>query len=211
VGPISAWEKYKTIVYPNDVTAKKRQTTYTVICLDCETSRTVCYAQAWNIVKNNNSGRCQSCAENNKEDRGKKKVEKKHRRKLVDVLKYRNMFENPAKDPSIRQKMREAKLGKINEEANNWQGGKRSERLQLMARDEYKQLRKLVFQRDGFKCVLCFSNKELQMDHIKEWCNYPELRFEAANCRTLCFTCHKQTDNYATKAIKKKKELKNGT
>jgi 5-methylcytosine-specific restriction endonuclease McrA len=100
---ISAWEKYKTIVYPNDVNAKKRQTTYTVVCLDCETPRTICYAQAWNIVKS------------------------------------------------------------------------------------------------------------IEMDHIKEWCNYPELRFDINNCRTLCSLCHKQTDNYSYKALKKKKEIQYGT
>lgn len=41
------------------------------------------------------------------------------------------------------------------------------------------------------------------MDHIKEWCNYPELRFEPINCRTLCKDCHSKTDNYKTKAIRK--------
>ena len=207
---ISAWEKYKTIVYPNNAGVKKRQTTYTVVCLDCETPRVVCYTQAWNIVKNINSGRCQSCAENNKEDRGKKKAEKKHRRKLVDVLKYRNLFDNPAEKPEVKEKMRSAKLGKFNEQANNWQGGKIKERKMLMNRDEYKQLRITTFKRDGFKCVLCFSNKNIQMDHIKEWCNYPELRFDINNCRTLCLSCHKKTDNYLCKALKKKKEIQNG-
>lgn len=208
---ISAWEKYKTIVYPNDVNLKKRQTTYTVVCLDCETPRTIRYAQAWNIVKNIHSGRCQSCAEKNKEDRGKKFVEKKHRRKLVDVLKYRNMFDNPAEKPEVKEKMRSAKLGKFNEEANHWQGGKVKERKMLMSRDAYKQLRINVFKRDEFKCTLCFSNKNIEMDHIKEWCNYPELRFDIDNCRTLCFVCHRQTDNFGTKAVKKKKEIQNGT
>jgi 5-methylcytosine-specific restriction endonuclease McrA len=61
-----------------------------------------------------------------------------------------------------------------------------------MNRDEYKQLRKTVFYRDNYKCVICASNKNIQMDHIKEWCNYPELRYEVSNCRTLCLSCHKK-------------------
>lgn len=44
----------------------------------------------------------------------------------------------------------------------------------------------------------------LEMDHIKEWCNYPNLRYEISNCRTLCKACHKNTDNYGNKALKKK-------
>jgi 5-methylcytosine-specific restriction protein A len=201
---VNLWDKYKDIVTPINPTINKRKTRFIITCLTCSNKREVCYAQAWNIIKNNNSGNCQSCAEKNKPPRPKK--EKQKRRKLSDFLKYRNMFENPAKDPVVKEKMRLAKLGKRNELANNWQGGKTKERILLCSREEYKELRKKVFARDCYKCVLCLNKNNLQMDHIKEWKNYPELRFEITNCRTLCVNCHKKTDNYGHKAIQKKRE-----
>lgn len=206
---LSSWEKYKEIVYPVNVNVKKRETKYIIVCLDCENKREVSYAQAWNIIKNNNSGRCQSCAELNKDRSNVIKKEKKHKRKLQDVLKYRNLFDNPAHKTEVKEKFRAAKLGKTGEITPNWRGGTTKERKLLMTRDDYKQLRKFVFNRDNFKCVICTDNKDLQMDHIKEWCNYPELRYEPTNCRTLCLSCHKKTDNFAHKALKKK--VSNGT
>jgi hypothetical protein len=198
------WEKYKEIVYPINPHVKKRETKYIIVCLNCENKREVCYAQAWNIIKDNCSGRCQSCAELNKDKSQFIKKEKKHKPKLKDVLKYRNLFDNPAQKNEVKEKLRVAKLGKTGENTPNWRGGTTNERKVLMSRDEYKQLRKTVFYRDNYKCVICASNENIQMDHIKEWCNYPELRYEVSNCRTLCLSCHKKTDNFASKALKKK-------
>lgn len=71
---------------------------------------------------------------------------------------------------------------------------------------EYKTWRRKVFQRDGYKCVLCDNTRNLNADHIKQWSLYPELRYEINNGRTLCVDCHKKTDNYGNKAFKIKKE-----
>lgn len=200
---MSVWEKYPNIVKQLDLSVKKRQSEYAITCLDCEAVRTVGYCQAYNIVKDIHSGRCQPCAEKNKPPRQKK--EKNSRPKLEDVLKYRNMFDNPATKAEVKEKFRQAKLHKYKELANNWHGGKISERLTAMARDEYKQLRVAVFTRDNYTCQLCnVRGGKLEMDHIKEWSNYPELRYEITNCRTLCKDCHKTTDNYGHKAIKRK-------
>lgn len=53
------------------------------------------------------------------------------------------------------------------------------------------QFRPKVFKRDNYTCQECGANKcALQVDHIKSWSEYPELRFDMNNCRTLCDKCH---------------------
>jgi hypothetical protein len=52
-------------------------------------------------------------------------------------------------------------------------------------------LQKLIFERDNYSCKHC--NKKggyLQVNHIKEWSKFPELRFDIDNCETLCMDCH---------------------
>jgi len=54
-----------------------------------------------------------------------------------------------------------------------------------------KTMQKLIFIRDNFTCQFCgHYGRPLQVDHIKGWKDYPELRFEESNCRTLCMACH---------------------
>jgi len=69
----------------------------------------------------------------------------------------------------------------------NWKGGsKHGERVRF--RD---QMQMIIFKRDNFTCQICDqSGGYLQVDHIKRWSEYPELRFEESNCRTLCMACH---------------------
>jgi len=50
----------------------------------------------------------------------------------------------------------------------------------------YKQWRKEVYQRDGYKCLWCGSKKKLQAHHIKLWAHYPQLRYVLSNGITLC-------------------------
>lgn len=81
----------------------------------------------------------------------------------------------------------------------NWRGGTSSERNRIQATKKYKEWRKAVYKRDGYKCVLCFvvgNGKNLNADHIKSFKDYPELRTELSNGRTLCVDCHRKTPNY---------------
>ena len=46
-------------------------------------------------------------------------------------------------------------------------------------------------QNNELNCKHC--NKKggyLQVNHIKEWSKFPELRFDINNCETLCMDCH---------------------
>ncbi len=76
-------------------------------------------------------------------------------------------------------------------------GGHRTERQKEMARCEYKNWRKSVFERDDYTCQMCGQyGGYLQVDHIKPWLLYPELRYDLNNGRTLCVPCHKKTDTW---------------
>lgn len=101
----------------------------------------------------------------------------------------------------------------------NWKGGITKEHLVARTSLKYKLYREAVFARDNWTCQKCGTkggwNKELhkdnkiQVDHIKSFSKFPELRYEMSNGRTLCFECHKLTDNYCGKAFAKKNVQKN--
>lgn len=76
----------------------------------------------------------------------------------------------------------------------NWKGGdsnrKRYEREKLMCMAEYKEWRLSVFIRDSYKCVVCGVGGKLQVHHIYNWADYPELRYEVSNGVTVCSKHH---------------------
>lgn len=72
----------------------------------------------------------------------------------------------------------------------NWKGG--IYREVLKQRDKFnKYYKNDVLKRDNYTCQLCNKHGgRLHVDHIKRWSEYPELRFDLLNCRTLCEGCH---------------------
>lgn len=81
------------------------------------------------------------------------------------------------------------------ENAYHWKGGKTSrERKILMGRQEYKQWRINVLERDNYTCQCCgIRGVELHGHHIKGWAEYPELRYDVENGVALCRPCHELT------------------
>lgn len=72
----------------------------------------------------------------------------------------------------------------------NWKGGVMKGRKDRNL-GVYKNWRKEVFERDNYTCQHCSRRGGwLEADHIKAWVDYPELRYETANGRTLCRPCH---------------------
>ncbi len=70
-------------------------------------------------------------------------------------------------------------------------------RKQEMDRFEYRLWREAVFQRDNFTCQACGKHGGyLHADHIASWHNFPELRYEVSNGRTLCVPCHHKTPSW---------------
>lgn len=69
---------------------------------------------------------------------------------------------------------------------------------------KYKNWRESVFKRDNYTCVICkVKGGVLNADHILSFAHYPDKRFDIDNGRTLCYECHKKTDNFGSKNIKK--------
>ena|ERR1035437_5383255 len=101
--------------------------------------------------------------------------------------------------PEARKKMSENRRGDKN---HNWKGG-----ITLISRGvrqsfEMSIWRKAVLEIGGHKCLWCGSTENLEVDHIKPFILYPELRFAIDNGRILCKPCHKTTDTYAGKIRK---------
>ena len=57
--------------------------------------------------------------------------------------------------------------------------------------DRYKNWRKRVFKRDGWRCTQCSTRVRLHAHHIKPWAKYPKLRYVVSNGKVLCDKCHK--------------------
>ena len=73
----------------------------------------------------------------------------------------------------------------------NWKGGISSEREVIKSSIEYHKWRKSVFTRDGYTCQCCGKkNTYLEAHHIKNFSDFPELRFDIDNGITLCSDCH---------------------
>jgi 5-methylcytosine-specific restriction endonuclease McrA/endogenous inhibitor of DNA gyrase (YacG/DUF329 family) len=86
----------------------------------------------------------------------------------------------------------------------NWKEGKTALHEKIRKSTDYSIWRRKVFERDDFTCVLCkIRGVFLHADHIKPFCTHPELRLEISNGRTLCVGCHRKTDTYGTKALKR--------
>jgi 5-methylcytosine-specific restriction endonuclease McrA len=108
--------------------------------------------------------------------------------------------------PEVKSKAAANRVGKIPTGENHPDWGKKSERSgekhwnwkggitspSKTERERFrKMLQRIVFKRDDYTCQICDqSGGSLQVDHIKKWADYPELRFEPSNCRTLCMACH---------------------
>lgn len=54
----------------------------------------------------------------------------------------------------------------------------------------WKAVRFQARRRDGFRCVLCGSAGDLEVDHIKPVRSHPHLAFDLTNLQTLCVSCH---------------------
>src|ERR1035437_6157133 len=85
----------------------------------------------------------------------------------------------------------------------NWQGGITPINSKIRKSIEYKLWREAVFARDNYTCIWCGNNQSgnLEADHIKPFCLFPELRFAIDNGRTLCISCHRKTNTYGRQAL----------
>jgi len=77
------------------------------------------------------------------------------------------------------------------ENAPNWQGGINSINDTIRKSIEYRLWRESVFARDNWICQKCLERGgKLHAHHIKNFSDYPELRFAIDNGITFCKRCH---------------------
>lgn len=78
-----------------------------------------------------------------------------------------------------------------------WKGGLTTKSKQIRNSAAYATWRSHVFNRDDYTCQGCGQRGgELQADHELPFSQYPDLRFEILNGRTLCVPCHKRTPTF---------------
>lgn len=170
----------------------------TVPCPSCGDLREVSKVQFWQItsLKGRSSGNCKSCAEtgshknlgqkrpNNASENQKLAMRGNQWRKgIVD--------QQHIDELAIINKGNKYAYGIRGKAHHSWKGGLGTERHRAMGQSEYKAWRDAVFFRDNFTCQLCDQyNGYLHADHIKTWAEYPTLRYEVSNGRTLCRACH---------------------
>lgn len=86
----------------------------------------------------------------------------------------------------------------------NWKNGISLKNEQERKSLKYKKLREEAFKRDNYTCIMCGQyGGKLNLDHIKPWSLFPELRYDINNVRTLCVECHKQTYTYLNRSMKR--------
>lgn len=100
----------------------------------------------------------------------------------------------------------------------NWNGGVTSIYKQIRESIPYKQWRAACFEKDGYVCQFCGQRGgNLQVDHKKMFslivkenninnlddANSCKELWDISNGRTLCVTCHKNTDTYGSRPSKK--------
>ncbi|AVQ35789.1 HNH endonuclease [Staphylococcus kloosii] len=59
----------------------------------------------------------------------------------------------------------------------------------------WQEVRAYVLHRDSYECTWCkeegrVTTNDLEIDHIKELQDRPDLKLEPDNLRTLCMACH---------------------
>lgn len=84
-----------------------------------------------------------------------------------------------------------------------WKGDITPINLSIRHSPKYKQWRESVFKRDNYTCVIGGKKhgSKLNADHIKSFADFPILRFEILNGRTLCVVCHRKTPNFGNRKI----------
>lgn len=136
-----------------------------------------------------------------------KALSEAHRKAISNSIKgKKKVFTQQHKDnikKSFTDEMRQ-NLAKLRTGERNifWKGGVTSENLKIRMMSEYRIWRNHVYQRDNFTCQDCgVVGGKLNAHHIKEFSNYPELRFDLSNGQTLCISCHRKTENFGKKSL----------
>lgn len=109
----------------------------------------------------------------------------KENRMKMSLFARKRIKENPDTIP---------KFGKVSGENHPfWKGGISSENIKIRTSSEYKQKVRDRMHFDDYTCRECKKRGcALQVNHIKPFAIFPELRLDFNNLETLCVPCHKE-------------------
>jgi 5-methylcytosine-specific restriction endonuclease McrA len=115
-----------------------------------------------------------------------------------------DFYPNPRRSRGLEQKTCSKKCSFVHrditgEKNPNWRDNSTLINLSERFTNGYRKWRRQVLERDGYKCVMCGSDKNLHVDHIKRFSDYPALRREVSNGRALCAPCHRKTPTWGNK------------
>ncbi len=75
-----------------------------------------------------------------------------------------------------------------------WKGGTTPERQRLYKQGHWREFSLSIYARDNYLCQRCGNGhtapRTLHCHHLQAWASNPSLRFDPANCITLCQVCH---------------------
>lgn len=118
---------------------------------------------------------------------------KKHTKETIE--KMRKSHKGAIVSKEHREKLRKAMKGlRVGAKHPMWKGGITIEHTKIKNSFEYREWRRLVYERDRFTCLKCgVKAGKLIAHHIESFGDNPELRVEIENGATLCKNCH---DNF---------------
>lgn len=173
-------EKY--IVQIDKSVVNMRQSKFAVSCFDCQNERIVTYTAAHFIACGKTNNLCNKCLIKNKiRDNteylklGRKYNPKKQKTQNKGTF-YRNLFNNPNLDPNVKEKMRQAKLGKkgletnrfLNRSEDEWKLVKKQQRKKYKEKVKndpiYKMIRSLRERTRNMLINKCGFNKRIGCD-----------------------------------------------
>lgn len=117
------------------------------------------------------------------------------------------------KSKETREKIRDKQIGikrpqTVGIKNANWRGGTSKQSELVRASKQYDRWRRDIFIRDEFTCTECgVKNVYLEVHHIKSFADYPDLRFDKNNGKTVCVDFHCKIDKHR----KQFSRIKHGT
>ena len=120
-----------------------------------------------------------------------KELKNIHAKRCKSCVSKIRIYSKKHKENISKAKIGKPRLNLRGENHPNWKGGITPIKTKLRNSLEYEEWRKKVFERDLYTCQDCGEiGNYLHADHIKSFSEYPKLRFDIHNGRTLCVDCH---------------------
>jgi len=139
-----------------------------------------------------------------------RKLSEEHKRKLSLSHKGKPSSKGMlGKHHSLETRIKKSRMWQC-EKNPNWKGGISPTSNKIRGSLEYKLWEDSVLSRDSYRCQKCNENRisRLTVHHIKNFSQYPELRFAIDNGITFCRDCHKKFHKIYGKKDNTKEQIK---